>query len=407
MHDGTAARALVLMAVNSSRQSDMKTAFIPPGFSDFYTHSNYSEGTLDRVRELEEVVQETATQLDRGELHVAAAFNKTSAIEKKIRGLLRPEDFRQLQAGEIFQHRPAQSLAHASVIYRAARERPSAQRTALEKAVLHLHASTLLGKTLNHIKSHWARTAHIANRQYREENNGLPPFRKTDGTPIVLQKMISKEGVGRSGRRYKAADAWPFISPHLSNEERAALYDKLFLREVLKCDLRDENEELMIRRKEHTVVATEDIPAGTCVGVYGGYALDEHAYDEWPDQEDSSDEDPDIEPDHTYMFDVSKKYKGDIREVDGKNIIAFINTLFVWKNGVPVAQAKDGYNVEYVDFEVLSAKGKVEHIGFVFATEDIEAGTDLRIHEGFKKPFFRLFATKLKRWLGAAGGEQS
>lgn len=367
--------------------------FSAPSFAQAYFYQNLSDTTLNRILDVDEVVQDCRVQLENGSMHAAGAFKKMSFIEKKIRRLLRREDKEQLRAN-------IREPSEMASIYHEAEERQDSERSPLEKAVLHSYTVGALQSGLKEIRAQWANAWRFKNRQYdekiNEKNNGLPPFRRSDGTPINIKKIISVKGRSSSGYPYTAEQAWQFIDPSLSEEERANLYRKLECRDFRESDLKDENERVMLPQGDKTVAALEPIPARTCIGAYGGFGLDKEDLIAWPDEDELPADVPEIEPDDTYIITHDKKYRGKIKSTDGRNILSRINTIFEWENGQPVAQAKDGYNVEFVDFLVLTEEDTIECITFVFTTKAVEADEELRLNyhysrKAIKKLFQKLF----------------
>jgi hypothetical protein len=360
----------------------MKTSFFSgPVFSDAYTRQNLSQRTLICIRDLDQWAHQTQSRLDEGKQHVATAYRQSASMEKRIRALYGSTDKEQIK--EYFSTKPKKKELRK--LTDEAGNKPASDRAPLASALVHRETTTKLGETLDQIKHRWAQAWRMKNRIFSETNNGLPPLRKADGTPIEIRELIGSHGRGqtKSGIPFDTAGAWPFVSPSLSEKERAALYSKLRCVPMDETHLKHVNERVMIDNGDDTVVATEDIPAGTCLGAYGGYALEQDFMVEYPDVDPPDNDDPDV--DETYILGKNKKYKGDIKSVDGNNILSRINTLFQWEGKDVVAQEKEGYNAEFVDMKGVTKEGKTELITFIFATEDIKAGQQLRVNYHYGK----------------------
>lgn len=144
------------------------------------------------------------------------------------------------------------------------------------------------------------------------------------------------------------------------------------------------------------VVANRRIAKGEIVGVYGGTVLPSGIFGEGG---------------QTYTMKVGSQRVAEgnvLMEVpihlSGDNILSRINTHFEYdENGKPLRQAPSGYNVETVGFDVeadmwlgvgpgAQIKRKPFILNTLFATEDIAAGTELRLDyqytEGMIKKLF-------------------
>lgn len=372
----------------------MKTSFFSgPAFPAAYFRHNLSQRTVNCINELDDWAHKTQSRLDEGRQHVAAAYRQSFSMEERIRALYRPAEAKQIKKEKL-------KRSELGKLTDEAGSKPVSERTPLDSALIHRETVTKLEWTLNQIKQRWAQAWRMKNHMFCEENNGLPPLRKADGTPIEIRKLTGIRGSGKtkSGIPYDVAGAWPFVSPSLSEEERAALYNKLRCVPMNQSHLRHPNEQVMIDNGDDTVIATEDIPAGTCLGVYGGYALEDDFLVDYPEINPPDDDDPDL--DETYLIGKDENYKGDIKFVDGNNILSRINTLFQWEGMDVVAQEREGYNVKFVDMVGKTKEGKTELITFVFATEDIAANEQLRVNYHYKKSTIsRLFPRTIEAGL--------
>lgn len=133
------------------------------------------------------------------------------------------------------------------------------------------------------------------------------------------------------------------------------------------------------------VVANRKIAAGECIGVYGGNVL--------PYKKDIL-----VTEGDSFYARIGMEIKWRQGKwvhvpvtVDGDNILSRINTNFDYDDtGKPIRQASGGYNVETAGFKIFV--NKPTHIEggppvresydlpAVFATQDIPAGTELRVN---------------------------
>ena len=80
--------------------------------------------------------------------------------------------------------------------------------------------------------------------------------------------------------------------------------------------------------------------------------------------------------------------------LSGDNALSRINTIFEYNAaGVPIRQARDGYNVEAAHFRVQTQTENepVENVILtaLFASEDIPAGAELRWNYQYDEPTIR------------------
>lgn len=141
------------------------------------------------------------------------------------------------------------------------------------------------------------------------------------------------------------------------------------------------------------VVANRRIAKGEIVGVYGGTVLPFGIFG--PGEQ-------------TYTMKVGSQRVAHgntlVEEpihLSGDNILSRINTHFEYDaNGTPLRQALGGYNVETVAFDVevdmwlgvgpdAQIKRKPFLLNAIFATEDIAAGTELRLDYQYTEDMIR------------------
>ena len=145
----------------------------------------------------------------------------------------------------------------------------------------------------------------------------------------------------------------------------AAYRDRLVCRTITGADLPDPREHVLVGQLG--VFAARALRSGECLGVYGGQLLTPALYFTCADD----------------AFILSAVSGKDFAFVDGENILAMANTRLAYDaDGLPVAQADEGYNMKAVRFHVISACGRRFSIGAMFAAQDVEAGTELRWNYG-------------------------
>lgn len=208
---------------------------------------------------------------------------------------------------------------------------------------------------------------------YDRINNGKYPFRDRFGRPVRIRKL-EREVVLESGERYTSEQIKPYIK-FQGYEQVARLYEeKLQWRRFTEADVKVPGEAALIGQS--MVVANRRIASGELIGVYGG-TLRPGRF---------------LQPNElTFAMSVSDNtLKASVAipgmHVAGDNIISRINTCFIYDAaGKPIAQARDGYNLQVVGFTVEADllmgdkpnRNKYSLNAF-FATQDIAAGTELR-----------------------------
>ena len=213
--------------------------------------------------------------------------------------------------------------------------------------------------------------------QYDRANNGRYPLRDVDGQPLRIKFIQAMAKSHTSETTIHKDLVLPYIKWE-SFEEVARLYDeKMEVVPFTAAHQKFPQESSLIG--ESTVITRKIIQKGEVLGVYGGELL--------PTTVAKYRKDP-------YLMDVQAKNlpKDDApghptmmtREVmlSGDNITSRINTIFEYENDRPVRQAIAGYNVEGAPFDVDVQKGsepwKRMSLCILFASERIEAGTELR-----------------------------
>ncbi|MFJ4606494.1 hypothetical protein [Pseudomonas atacamensis] len=215
---------------------------------------------------------------------------------------------------------------------------------------------------------------------YDRANNGKYPFRDIAGTPVRIKKLQTLVRF-EDGGRYTSEQIKPYIK-FGAYENVARLYEeKLQWRLFTEADMRAPGERALVGQS--MVVANRRISRGEVVGVYAGAIMPGHLVP-LAQQSYTMKVGVRYQPGPGYLVPVQLAMVGD-------TIISRINTHF-WYNatGKPVRQATDGYNVEFVPFDVEAQQSIGKELvtrdfilNAIFATEDIPAGTELRINYNY------------------------
>ena len=200
--------------------------------------------------------------------------------------------------------------------------------------------------------------ARVRRREYRLEAVGCQPFRDADHGEIRVRSVAG------DGARF--ADVEPYTCAKASRKARAqANLRWLQPRQMLWSDLRSASEQALIG--QWGLFARTAIPAGTCIGVYGGQLLD--------------DVDLFLLQDDRYLMSASDVL-GEV-SVNGENLMSLMNTLFEFdERGAVTGHPAQGYNVQAESFVVAFDHGWQARIRAFRAAEDIPAGAELRWNYG-------------------------
>ena len=230
---------------------------------------------------------------------------------------------------------------------------------------------------LNTMRSE-TRYSFLANQlgTYNRANNGKYPLRDTAGRPIRIRKLETKVRLA-DGELYTSEQIKPYIKFE-GYEDVAMLYEqKLQWRLFTADDVKVPGEKALIGQS--MVVANRRIAEGEAVGVYGGVITPARF----------------VQP-HEQTFSMLAGVRlqygpgqmlSDPLAILGDNIISRINSNFEYDaTGKPVRQAPDGYNVVTVPFDIEAQQWVGKQlvtkdfiINVVFASQDIPAGTELRL----------------------------
>jgi hypothetical protein len=200
--------------------------------------------------------------------------------------------------------------------------------------------------------------ARVARPAFRIEACGDYPFRDADHGEVRISEVL--------GDAAGYADVEPFTCPGVGRRVRAAACLRwLAPRRVTEADLRSPGERALIG--QWGVFARQAIPAGTCLGIYGGLLLDEV--------------DLFLLQDDRYLMSASDVL-GQVA-VNGENIMSLMNTLFeIDAHDDVTGHPAEGYNVTAASYRVALRHGWQARIRAFRASQDIPAGRELRWNYG-------------------------
>ncbi|HEY9106126.1 MAG TPA: SET domain-containing protein-lysine N-methyltransferase [Roseateles sp.] len=202
----------------------------------------------------------------------------------------------------------------------------------------------------------------VARREFRDELCGAYPWRDAQHAALHVRPACEHSAPSALGHRYPWSLAEPYARANTAEAARAELYQsRLRVRTLTAADLQSPGEQGLIGQRG--VFAHARIPAGSCVGVYGGQLLDRA--------------DLFILQDDRYLISASST-PGD-KGINGENMMAMMNTHYLLDaQGQVVGHPPTGYNVEPAAFTVETLQGEPLIIHAYFATCDIDAGEELR-----------------------------
>lgn len=202
----------------------------------------------------------------------------------------------------------------------------------------------------------------VARREFSDELCGLYPWRDAEHEALQVRPACTHSAPSAQGHCYPWSLAKPFARADVSEAARAALYrSRLQVRALTAADLQSPDEQGLIGQRG--VFARAMIPAGGCVGVYGGQVLDRA--------------DLFILQDDRYLISASST-PGD-KGINGENMMAMMNTHYLLDaQGKVAGHPPTGYNVEPAAFAVETGRGEPLVIHAFFATSDIAVGEELR-----------------------------
>lgn len=202
----------------------------------------------------------------------------------------------------------------------------------------------------------------VHRRDLGDELCGVYPFRDADHEQVLVRSAESLSAPAKTGTRYPYADVEPFTCPRAKKKTRAALYQsRLQVRTMTAADLKTPDEQALIGQRG--VFARQPIPAGVCVGVYGGQILDKG--------------DLFILQDDRYLINASAD-PGQLG-INGEHMMSLMNSLFPSDTQDTAAgHANTGYNVEAACFSARMSDDRPMLLHAFFSTTDIAPGDELR-----------------------------
>jgi hypothetical protein len=202
----------------------------------------------------------------------------------------------------------------------------------------------------------------VARREYCDDLCGRYPWRDAEHEALHVRPICTHSEPSALGHRYPWALVEPYVCTSTGEAERAALYQsRLCVRELTAADLQSPDEQTLIGQRG--VFAHAAIPAGSCVGVYGGQVLDRA--------------DLFILQDDRYLISASST-PGE-KGINGENMMAIMNTHYLLEaQGKVTGHPPTGYNVEPAAFAAETVHGEPLIVHAFFATRGIAAGEELR-----------------------------
>ncbi|MCF4976818.1 hypothetical protein GIW56_00285 [Pseudomonas gessardii] len=208
-------------------------------------------------------------------------------------------------------------------------------------------------------------------RIYDRANNGRYPLRDEDGLPLRIRQIQSQSKSLTSEAIFDSRLIRPYFQWE-GYEQVARLYeDNLEVTPFTAAHQKFAQEAALIG--EATVITRRPIKRGAALGVYGGEILPLYIA--------MARQDPyllpvkNIRPTTPHAYNTQPILSGD-------NVLSRINTIFEYDAGLPIRQARSGYNVEASQFrvEVETASGAREPMILTafFASDHIPAGAELR-----------------------------
>lgn len=202
----------------------------------------------------------------------------------------------------------------------------------------------------------------IARLPYSPRLDARYPYRDETLKPVLIVELRDPTQASDERAASRIVAVMPYVDAALSDQSRGDAY-----RNIIQCrtiepdDLRDPREHVLVG--ERGAFAARRIHRGECVGVYGGRLMSAAMFFTCVDE----------------SFVICANSGNSVAFVDGENVLAMANTSLAYDaDGIPVAQAEHGYNLEAASFDAGSRCGRRFSIRAFFATEEIEGGTELR-----------------------------
>jgi len=188
------------------------------------------------------------------------------------------------------------------------------------------------------------------------------PLRDPDHGELRLVDIPAESRPGDDGRTLSSQCVLPYLEPHVRGRVRAQRCRRwLQPARLERRHLRSTHEAPLLG--QWGVFAARRVPAGTCVGVFGGLVLDEA--------------DGLALRNHRHAISASA-VPGRVT-VNGENILSLVNTLFETdEQGVWTGHPATGFNTDMAQFDVRLSHGWDVRIVACVATQDIPAGNELR-----------------------------
>lgn len=338
-----------------------------------------SDETFERICDAEEALSASGDQLNAGQQHSAASLGGLNQAYANIQDRIVPGD-RQLliDAGAIIPSRlrGGRDTFHQPRFGEAiqdlrAKARTEESFTPTDRAFARHLSVKMATRRIDMIRDEWTATLESVASRYDSSNNGKYPVRDVHGQRIRVTQMAKRSENSFSRTTYVNTQVRPYVDSRMSEEARAALYDKMICQPFLAQHVQRPAEVKMIG--QNAVFAGRPIKRGECLGVYGGTLIEDDLRTTLLSD--------------TYTFALtaipSKAANGPI--MDGDNILSRMNSTFDEENGKPYRHAIDSYNVELTVFEVNFEQRGPGVLPVFFATCDLAEGTELRWDYGYSR----------------------
>jgi hypothetical protein len=198
-------------------------------------------------------------------------------------------------------------------------------------------------------------------KTYHSDIDAVYPLRDIDGNAVFVslddEAELDDELV---------SNVAPFLDQEIGQATRRNLYQaNLYVGKIEEGMLRSPQESVLIGQLG--AFARRAIPEKTCIGIYGGMLLDDF--------------DRIMLADQRYL---AKCPGASPRYVNGENILSLLNTTFQYgASGTIIGQGEQGINVHARYFPCKTGEGASISPIALFASRDIEKGSELRWSYGY------------------------
>jgi hypothetical protein len=198
-------------------------------------------------------------------------------------------------------------------------------------------------------------------KPYHPDIDAAYPLRDIDGNAL----FVSPDDEANCDDE-RVSNVAPFLDQGISQATRANLYQvNLYVEKIVEGKLLSQQERPLIGQLG--AFARRAIPEKTCIGIYGGMLLDDF--------------DRIMLADQRYL---AKCPASSTCYVNGENILSLLNTTFRYDaSGAIIGQGEQGINVHARYFPCKTGQGASISPIALFASRDIEKGSELRWSYGY------------------------